>query len=130
MAVGTFMGQTFTASDKKIYTPKSLSGTAGADYATHARAGKKAKSQYLGPKLRTFSVAITLRAWDGINPRDKRDLFIKKAEQGKADFFVVGGKPISKKRLKILDVSETWDEVMLNGILVQCSITLSLEEYL
>lgn len=130
MAVGTFMGQTFTVSDRKIYTVKKLSGSAGADYATHERAGMKARSQYLGPKLQSYTVDITLSAWNGVNPRSKRDFFIKEAEKGKADYFVIGGKPLSQNRLKITDVSEEWDSVMLNGVLTECSITLSLEEYL
>ena len=130
MAVGTFMGQTFSVSNKKIYTVKSLSETAGADYAIHERAGKKARSQYLGPKLRTYKVDITLRAQDGVNPRKKKDFFIKKAEKGKADYFIVGGKPLSPYPLKITDISDEWDAVILNGKLIECSITLDLEEYL
>lgn len=128
--VGSFMGQTFKVSRKKNYTIKSLSGSAGADFATHERAGKKARSQYLGPKLQSYSVDIVLNAWNGIDPRKKRDFFVKKAEKGKADYFVIGSKPLSKNRFKITDVSDTWDEVMLNGKLVECSITLSIEEYL
>lgn len=130
MAVGTFMGETFTASDKKIYTPQNMTGTAGGEYATHARANKKARSQFLGAKLRTYSVPITLDAWNGVNPRKKRDKFIEKAEKGKADYLVIGGKPVCPNRLVILDVSETWEEVMLDGVLVQCNITLQLQEYL
>lgn len=130
MAVGSYMGQTFTVSDGKVYTIKSLSGSAGADYAIHERAGQKARSQYLGPKLRSYKAEILLRAQDGVNPRKEIDFFKKKAEAGEADYFIIGGKPLSEHMLKLTDVSEEWDAVILNGVLIECSLTLGLEEYL
>jgi hypothetical protein len=130
MAIGSYLGQTFKVSRKMVYTLNKLSGSAGADYAIHDRAGKKARSEYLGPKLRTYSVDITLRAQDGVNPRKKRNYFIKMSEKGKAGYFVIGGKPLTKNRLKITDVSEEWDIVIKKGKLAECSITLELEEYL
>jgi hypothetical protein len=129
MAVGAFMGQTFTVSRKKIYTPESISGSAGADWTTHERAGQKARSQYIGPKLRIYDVSILLRAQDGVNPREIKDYFIAKTEAGAADYFIIGGKPLSSNRFVITDISEEWDTVIA-GVLAECSLKLSLQEYL
>lgn len=130
MAVGSFMGKTFKVNDKKIFTPSNLSGSAGADYAIHERAGKRARSQYLGPKLRNYTFDIVLRAQDGVNPLKIKNFFRKKCEKGKADHFIIGGRPLSSHKFKILEVSEEWNSVILGGALIECTITLKIEEYL
>ena len=136
MTVGSFMGKTFKVYEdvrthkRKIFTPSNLSGSTGADFATHDRAAKKARTQYLGPKLREYSFDLLLRQQDGVNPRKLKDFFQKKSEKGKADYFIIGGKPLSSNRFVITDVSDEWDVVMLAGALVECKITLKLQEYL
>ncbi len=130
MAAGSFMGKTFTVSSKKILTPSNLSGSTGADFAAHERVGKKARSQYLGPKLKSYSLDLLLRAQDGVNPRSILKYFQKKSEEGKADYFVVGRSPLSQYPFKITDVSDEWDAVIVGGALVECKITLKIEEYL
>lgn len=136
MTVGSFMGKTFKVYEdvgknkRKIFTPSNLSGSSGAEFATHDRAAKKARSQYLGPKLREYSFDLILRSQDGVNPRKIKDFFRKKCEKGKADYFIIGGKPLSANRFVITDVSEEWDVVLVGGALVECKITLKLQEYL
>lgn len=39
MAIGSFMGRTFTVSDRRIFTPSNLKGQSGSDWATHDRTG-------------------------------------------------------------------------------------------
>ena len=143
MAVGSFMGKTFTVSDNKVFTPQKLSGSIGANYASHDRATLKARSQYLSPKPRTYNVELLLRAQDLIKlngprgsvnktntPRGLRDYFAKKCEEGKADYFIVGNEPICPNRLIIESINEDWESVILNGALIECKLTLNLKEYL
>lgn len=52
MAVGSFMGRVFTVSSWRILTPSNLKGSTGSDWATHDVVGKKARSQYMAPKLK------------------------------------------------------------------------------
>ena len=130
MAVGSFMNKTFTVSDRKIFTPTNLTGNVGAEYASHARAGLKETSQYLSPKPWTGSTEILLRAQDNVKPRVMADYFIRMCEQGKADYFIIGSKPVCQNRVVITDVTEDWQEVVLNGVLIVCKLTLQLKEYL
>lgn len=54
MALGSYMGQTFTVSDRKILTPSNLKGQSGSEWATHNRTGAKARSQWIAPKLKNI----------------------------------------------------------------------------
>lgn len=65
MAIGSFMGRTFTVSDRRIFTPSNLKGQSGSDWATHDRTGAKARSQWIAPKLKSYSFDLLLRAQDG-----------------------------------------------------------------
>ncbi|MCM1295502.1 MAG: phage tail protein [Muribaculaceae bacterium] len=128
--VGSFMGQVFTVSQFKIITPKNIQGSAGSDWAVHELIGRKSRSQWIGPKLRSYTMDILLRAQDGINPRKTLDLFQAIAESDKTDYFVIGGTPLSPNPFKLTSVSDAWNAVLNGGVLVECEITLNIEEYL
>lgn len=53
MAIGSFMGRVFTVSHTKIFTPSNLKGSTGSDWATHEVVGGKARSEWVGPKLKS-----------------------------------------------------------------------------
>ncbi len=129
MAIGSFMGKTFKVSTSKVFTPKNLQGSTGSDWATHERAGKKARSQYLGPKLKTYTFDITLRAEEGVSPRSYLEYFQNKAEKGKADTFVIGNSPLSSNPFVITDISDSWDTVLNGGVVTGVTISLTIQEY-
>ena len=88
MAIGSFMGRTFTVSDRRIFTPSNLKGQSGSDWATHDRTGAKARSQWIAPKLKSYSFDLLLRAQDGASPRSTLEHFQSCAEKGVADYFI------------------------------------------
>lgn len=130
MALGSFMGRVFTVSSYRIFTPSNLKGSAGSDWATHEVAGGKARSQWLGPKLRSYTFDLLLRAQDGESPRSTLDYFQRMAESAATDWFVIGGKPLSTYPFKITDMSDEWDAVLSSGVMVECKVSLTVEEYL
>lgn len=69
MAIGSFMGRVFTVSHTKIFTPSNLKGSTGSDWATHEVVGGKARSEWVGPKLKRYTFDLLLRAQDGVPPR-------------------------------------------------------------
>ena len=113
MAIGSFMGRVFTVSHTKIFTPSNLKG-----------------SEWVGPKLKSYTFDLLLRAQDGVPPRSTLDYFQRMAESSAVDWFVVGGVPLSPYPFKITDISETWDAVLQGGELVECKVSLTIEEYL
>lgn len=67
---------------------------------------------------------------DGASPRSTLEHFQSCAEKGVADYFIVGNAPISSYPFKITDVSDEWAAVLHSGALVECKVTLTIEEYL
>ena len=81
MALGSYMGVSFTVSDRRILTPSGLKGQGGSEWATHNRTGARARSQWIAPKLRKYSYDLLLRAQDGVNPRSTLRRLQRAAEQ-------------------------------------------------
>ena len=116
MALGSYMGMTFTVSDRRILTPSGLKGQGG--------------SQWIAPKLRKYQFDLLLRAQDGVNPRSVLRHFQRMAETNAADWFIVGGSPVSPYPFKITDISDEWGAVLHGGAMVECKVSLTIEEYL
>ena len=129
MTIGSYNGIVFETSDSRILTIGGLSGSAGSDWAVHDTVGGKARSQYIGPKLRTYTFDVTLSAMLGVKPRDTLNKLREIAENGTVGLLVIGNAPVSANPFKLTDLSESWDNVTNNGELVTCKVSLSLEEY-
>ena len=111
--VGSYMGRVFTVSSQRILTPSNLKGSAGSDWANHEIIGKKARSQWVGPKLKSYTMDLLLRAQDGVSPRSTLDYFQRAAESP----------------FKLVSVSDEWDTVLNGGALIECRVSLNIEEY-
>lgn len=129
MAVGSFMGYTFTVSDIKVLTPSNLKGSTGSEWATHKRTGAKARSQWIAPSLKRYTLDLLLRAQDGVSPRRTMEKWQQASESAKVDYFVIGGSPLSSLPFKIVSMSDSWDVVLSGGLLTQCMVNLTIEEY-
>lgn len=55
--------------------------------------------------------------------------FVEMAETGEVHYLIIGFSPVAQNRFKIVDISDEWDVVMQLGILTQCRLKLTLEEY-
>jgi len=130
MVTGSYMGRAFTVSSWRILTPSDLKGKTGSDWALHETVGHKARSQYLAPKLKSYALDLLLRAQDGVSPRSTLTHFQRMSEAGMADWFVIGGRPLSPYPFKITSVSDEWSAVLNGGVLVECTVSLTIEEYL
>lgn len=130
MKIGSFMGKAFEVSDRRILTPGNLKGSTGADFVTHDTVGQKARSQYVAPQLRSYTFDIKLRSQNGISVRSELDYFREAAEAGKADWLVIGGKPLSSHPFIIESLSEEWNVVLIGGILTECMVSITVKEYL
>lgn len=130
MAIGSYMGRVFTVSRDKAFTPSNLKGSTGSDWASHDVVGGKPRSEWVAPKLKSYTFDLLLRAQDGVPPRSTLEYFQRMAENGTTDWFVIGGVPLSAYPFKITDMSEEWDAVLQGGTLIECKVSLTIEEYL
>lgn len=127
--IGSFMGVTFRVNDRRILTVSNLSGQHGSDWAVHNMIGGKSRSQWVGPKLRTYTFDILLRAQDGIKPWKVLNKLQKAAEGHKADYFIIGDRPLSQNRFKITALTDSEHKILSNNVLVECKLNLTIEEY-
>ncbi len=129
MAIGSFMGMVFTVSREKVLTPRNFKGSTGSDWATHDVVGGKSRSEWTGPKLKSYSFDLLLRAQDGVPPRATLDALQRYAESNATDYFVIGGSPLSPFPFKITELSEEWGAVLVGGEMIECTVSLTVEEY-
>ncbi len=101
------MGMTFTVSDRRILTPSGLKGQGQPDWATHNRTGARAREPVDCPKLK-YQFDLLLRRRDRGKPANVLRHFQRMAETNAADWFIVGGSPVSPYPFKITDISDEW----------------------
>lgn len=130
MALATLGSVVFSVSSSRVFTPSNISGSAGSDWATHDVVHGKPRSEYVGPKLRSYTFDILLRAQDGVPPRRTLKTLQQMAESSDAYWFLVGGESMGDNPYKLTDITDSWDHVLSGGRLIQCKVGITLEEYL
>ena len=128
--IGTLGDIVFEVSDQTVRTLKNLKGEAGSDWGSHDVVHGKPRSEWIGPKNRTYSFDMQLRAQDGVPPRRTLTQLQKMAEGASAYYFVLGGQPMADNPFKVLTASDAWDVVFQDGKLIACTVSVKLEEYL
>ena len=129
MWVGCFGELVFSVSNRRIFTPDSISGSAGSEWAAHNTIGGKPKSEKTGVKLKKRKFTITLDSQFGESPRVTLALINKMVEEGRVDYLVIGSMPVGMCQYKMTDVSDDWEEVVADGKLARCKVEITLEEY-
>nr|DAH45784.1 MAG TPA: hypothetical protein [Caudoviricetes sp.]DAT85424.1 MAG TPA: hypothetical protein [Bacteriophage sp.] len=120
---------TFEVSSSKVLTFDQMQRSVKGRWATHDVIGGKVKSEFLGADVASITLPIYLSAMHGVRPRRTIELINDAIESGQYFTFVVGGRAVGRYQWRITSSSETWDKVILNGILVEAKLTLTLEEY-
>lgn len=120
---------TFEVSSSKVLTFDQMQRSVKSRWATHDVIGGKVKPEFLGADVASITLPIYLSAMHGVRPRRTIELINDAIESGQYFTFVVGGRAVGKYQWRITSSSETWDKVILNGILVEAKLTLTLEEY-
>lgn len=120
---------TFEVSSRKVLTFDQMQRSVKGRWATHDVIGGKVKSEFLGADVASITLPIYLSAMHGVRPRRTIELINDAIESGQYFTFVVGGHAVGRYQWRITSSSETWDKVILDGILVEAKLTLTLEEY-
>ena len=69
--IGTLGSVVFSVSSNRVLTPTGISGTSGSDWGSHDVVHGKVRSEWVGPKCKTYRFDMTLRAQDGVPPRQR-----------------------------------------------------------
>ena len=120
---------TFEVSSKRVRTFKNMSQTVKGRWATHDVIKGKPKSEFLGPGQRAMTLTIHLSSSLGVKPRSIIDKMEKAVEKGTPYPLVIGGKKVGSYQWVITDMSETWETIIMDGVLVSANLSLTLAEY-
>lgn len=119
----------FEVSEEKVLTFNDFSRAVNSRWNDHDIINGKPRSEYVGPGLSNISFNITLSAAEGVNPRETLEALEKAAEEGRVEYLYIGGKKVGENKMKLESISETWDALIENGLLVKASASLSFSEY-
>lgn len=119
----------FEVSSDKVLTFRNMTQKVSGRWTTHNIIGNKPKSEFLGAGQRNISLTIFLSVNHGVKPRSTIEKIEKAVENGTPFSFVIGGKKVGSNQWVITDVSEAWDTIIQDGVLVSANLTITLNEY-
>ena len=119
----------FEVSMEKVLTFSKMTQSIKGRWAVHEPILGKPIPEFLGPGQRTVSLPIHLSAMHGIRPRKTMERIERAVESGTPYPLVIGNKKVGAYQWVITDLSETWGEVVKDGILATANVVLNLAEY-
>lgn len=119
----------FEASTKKVLTFNKMTQNIKGRWAVQEPILEKPYPEFLGPGQRTITLPIYLSSTHGVSPRKTMEQIEKAVEEGTPYPLVIGNRKVGSYQWVITELSETWGEIMKDGILVCASLTLNLAEY-
>lgn len=114
---------------RKILSPSDINQEISGEWADHSIIGGKAKSEFLGPGLRSLTFQIVVDVQLGYKPHailKKINLFV---EKGKVDIFVLGTHKIGTGKWKMEKASQAFNLIYNEGQLARATIDVTLSEY-
>lgn len=119
----------FSVSGDKQLTFRDMKKSVTSRWKDHAIIGQKPLSEFAGPENDSVTMTVVLSAAMGVNPRNVIDTLEAAMTSGAVDYLYVGGKKIGSDKMRLTDMSEAWDCVMLDGLLVKATLDLTFSEY-
>ena len=119
----------FEVSDEYALTFNNMTRDVSGRWTEHEAIGTKPKKEFLGPGSQKITLPITLSAGLGVKPAAVIEAVADMVEKGTAEYFVIGGRPVSKNPFCLSANSETWDTIYNGGELAKATMNITLEEY-
>lgn len=114
---------------RKILSPSNINQEISGNWADHSIIGKKPKSEFLGPDLRSLTLQIVVDVQLGYKPHAILRKINKFVEEGKVDIFVLGTHKIGTGKWKMEKASEAFNLIYNEGQLARATIDITLGEY-
>lgn len=119
----------FGVSQKKLLTFSDFNRTVSGRWNVHDAIGKRGKTEFVGPELANGTMTVVLDAAYGVDPRKIIESIEDAVFKGTAEYLVIGGKKVGAKKMRITEMSETWDEIFNNGALYKATLNLTFDDY-
>lgn len=119
----------FRVNSEKIYTFRNGRRTVAGRWAEHTMLNGKPRLEFQGPELGDFEYEVVLSGEHGVKPRETLELLEQYVESGDAEILWIGRKKVGDNPMALVSMSETWDRIMNQGELLQCTLNLAFKEY-
>lgn len=128
--IGALGNVAFKVSDKTIETLNNMTWSGSARYATHARHGGNALTEFCGldPDIITFD--IELSSFLGVDPMTELVKIWTYERRGISVPLTLGTKAYGKYRWNILSHSTEYKQFDGHGNMLSCTVSIKLQEYL
>lgn len=114
---------------RKILSPSDINQEIAGNWADHSIIGKKPKSEFLGPDLRSLTFQIVVDVQLGYKPHAILKKINRFVEEGKVDIFVLGTHKIGTGKWKMEKASEAFNLIYNEGQLARATVDITLGEY-
>lgn len=118
----------FVESEKQL-SFTNMKRSASARWATHNIVGKRPKTEFLGPDMDEIKLDVILDIEMGIRPRYQMKKFRIACKKGEVHYLYIGGKKVCARKMAITSVSEAWERIWQNGLLVKAVVSVTFSEY-
>lgn len=130
MTVGCLGDIVFEVSDETIRTVKNFTWSGSAKYAVHARHNNNALTEYTGRDADKITFDIYLDVFFGMEIQDELTRIWDYERNGEALSLVLGDKAYGKYRWNIISHSTKAENFDGRGNILNCTVSLTLQEYL
>ncbi|CAM3300701.1 MULTISPECIES: phage tail protein [Paenibacillus] len=113
----------------KVRTFRDFQRDSSARWGTNEIHLQKPRSQFMGPGLDTISFTMQFDARLGMNPRKEAEKLLDYQREGKVLLLQIGGKPLGQGKWKIMNLSQSWEDIDREGNLLKAGLSVTLEEY-
>ena len=127
--IGSYGDIIFEVSSEKILNLTDLSTAYGGNWASQDLISGKPRKQFIGAINATATFNMLLKADLGVKPSEMLENLRKKAEEGTADYLIIGGKLVCENKMVITSLSGKFNTIYNGGEVASISVSVSLEEY-
>lgn len=113
----------------KVRTFRDFHRDSSARWGTNEIHLQKPRSQFMGPGLDTISFTMQFDARLGMNPRKEAEKLLDYQREGKVLLLQIGGKPLGQGKWKIMNLTQSWEDIDREGNLLKAGLSVTLEEY-
>jgi hypothetical protein len=125
--IGTFGPVTFESSSEKVRTFAGLRREHAGRWGVHDVVNTQPKLEFIGAGLDEIEFDMTFNASLGIVPADEAGRVRSMARNGEYHTLMIGGIP--QGRFAVKSVSDSWEHVSNNGVVMASTVTIKLQEY-
>lgn len=128
--IGYYGDLPFEVNSDWIQTPQSFTRRASGVWNTARPIGLRPKSQFCGADEGQITFIMHLDRRFNSDLRKILDIFVTWVNQGYTATLIIGTKPLGADKWRITSVSEAFNVIYHQGVIMEADISVTMEEYM